>query len=69
MSETDTETTLCDKCSVPIDVPKPVHFGPFLAFQRAPLCKDCVMQRMIEDFNRQHHLDCPFKTPKWRPKG
>ena len=68
MSETDTETTLCADCAMPIEAPKKLHFGPFVFFQPDQMCKDCVAKVMIDNFNRQHRFVCPYKTPHWRPR-
>ena len=68
MSETDTETTLCAACAVPVDVPKKTYWGPFLVCPPVPRCKDCLLKEQIEDFTRQHLFVCPYKTPHWRPR-
>lgn len=68
MTETETETTLCQHCQTPVEVPQLYAISPFLAYKPIPLCKTCLYDARAEHFRTRHQMTCPYREPHWRPR-
>lgn len=68
VSDTETETTLCADCHVPVDAPKVVQFHPLFTYTPVPLCKDCLWKARMAQFDTLKFKACPYKIPHWRPQ-